>query len=171
MFRSNHGHHQVWSYLLSFHYLNELWCGALNINYCYAASIDYRWQEESKESKTIYVALVMPESPSGSVKYRCGVAVVWLFSYVWVPLWVTRVGSVLPVGQKYKVWEVYHGIQVAYVEVIGDMILVLTCIWSPCVLSHPQFRIWFVSHEVRWGSTSVCRSSMKFIMTMVYWLY
>jgi hypothetical protein len=57
--------------------------------------------KESKESKTIYIALVTPESPSGGVTYRHGVAVVSLFSRdMWVPLWVTGVGSVLPVGQK-----------------------------------------------------------------------
>jgi hypothetical protein len=37
---------------------------------------------------------------------------------------VTGVGSVLPVGQKYKVGEVYRGIQVAYVKVMGYRILV-----------------------------------------------
>ena len=43
----------------------------------------------------------MPESPSGGVTYRHGVASVLLFSRgMWVPLWVTGVGSVLPVGQK-----------------------------------------------------------------------
>jgi hypothetical protein len=57
--------------------------------------------KESKESKTIYIALVMLASPSRGVTYRHGVAVVSLFSRdIWVPLWVTRVGSVLPVGQK-----------------------------------------------------------------------
>jgi hypothetical protein len=38
----------------------------------------------------------MLESPSGSVTYRHGVAVVSLFSRdMWVPPWVTGVGSVL----------------------------------------------------------------------------
>jgi len=55
-----------------------------------------------KESQ-LYVALVTPGSSAG-VKYRHGVALVSFFSRdVWVPLWVTGVGSVLPVGQKYKV--------------------------------------------------------------------
>ena len=49
---ANHGHPQVWPSLLRFHYANELWCGELNINRCYAVSIFYRWKEESKESKT-----------------------------------------------------------------------------------------------------------------------
>jgi hypothetical protein len=52
-----------------------------------------------KESK-LYVALVTPGSSAG-VKYRHGVALVSSFSRdMWVPLWVTGVGSVLPVGQK-----------------------------------------------------------------------
>ena len=58
-------------------------------------------KKESKESKTIYIALVTPESPSGGVTYRHGVDVVSLVSRdMWVPLWVTGVGSVLSVGQK-----------------------------------------------------------------------
>jgi hypothetical protein len=35
-------------------------------------------KEEREESKTIYIALVTPESPSGGVTYRHGVAVVSL---------------------------------------------------------------------------------------------
>jgi hypothetical protein len=47
-------------------------------------------KEESKESKTIYIALVTLESSSGGVTYHHGVAVVSLFSRdMWVPLWVT----------------------------------------------------------------------------------
>ena len=54
-----------------------------------------------KESK-LYVALVTLGSSAG-VKYHHGVALVLFFSRdMWVPLWVTGVGSVLPVGQKYK---------------------------------------------------------------------
>jgi hypothetical protein len=83
---AKHGHPQVWPYLLRFHYLNELWRGDLNINRCYTVSICYRCKEESKESKTIYIALVTPESPSGGVTYRHGVALVSLFSRdMWVP--------------------------------------------------------------------------------------
>ena len=49
-----------------------------------------------KESK-LYVALVTPGSSAG-VKYRHGVALVSLISCdMWVPLWVTAVGSVLHV--------------------------------------------------------------------------
>jgi hypothetical protein len=49
-------------------------------------------KKESKESKTIYTALVTPESSSGAVTYRHGVAVVSFFSRdMWVPLWVTGV--------------------------------------------------------------------------------
>ena len=67
----------------------------------------------------MYVALVTSESASGGVTYRHGVALVSHFSRdVWVPLWVTGVGSVLHV-------------------------------WSPCVLSRPQFCVWSVSHVVR----------------------
>ena len=52
-----------------------------------------------KESK-LYVALVTPGSSSG-VKNRHGVALVSSFSRdLWVPLWVTAVGSGLLVGQK-----------------------------------------------------------------------
>ena len=80
MFWPVHGHHQVWPYLLRFHYVNELWCGDLNISLCYAVSIGYRWKEEDKESKAMYIALVTPESPSGDVTYRHGVALVSLFS-------------------------------------------------------------------------------------------
>jgi hypothetical protein len=64
----------------------------------------YRLQVKrgGKESK-LYVALVTPGSSAG-VKYRHGVAFVSFFSRdMWVLLWVTGVGSVLPVGQKYKV--------------------------------------------------------------------
>ena len=137
---ANYGHHQLWPYLLRFHYVNELWCGDLNISLCYAVSICCRWKEESKETKTIYIALVTLESPSRAVTYRHGVALVLLFSRdMWVPLWVTGVGSVLHV-------------------------------WSPCVLSHPRFRIWSVSRVVRWGSTPVCHSSMKFFVAIVFWL-
>jgi hypothetical protein len=58
-------------------------------------------KKESKESKTIYIALLTLESPSGGVTCHHGVAVVLLFSCdMWVPLWVTGVGSVLPVWQK-----------------------------------------------------------------------
>ena len=50
----------------------------------------------SKESKTIYIALVSPESPSGGVPYHHGVALISLFSRdVWVPRWVTGVGWTL----------------------------------------------------------------------------
>jgi hypothetical protein len=48
------------------------------------------------ESK-LNVALVTPRSSAG-VKYRHGVALVSFFSLdMWVPLWVTGVGSVLHV--------------------------------------------------------------------------
>ena len=51
-------------------------------------------KKESKESKTIYIALVTPESPSGGVTYRHGVALVLLFSRdMWVPMWVTHRGT------------------------------------------------------------------------------
>ena len=54
------------------------------------------------ESK-LYVALVTLGASAG-VKYRHGVALVSFFSLdMWGPLWVAGVGSVLPVGQKYKV--------------------------------------------------------------------
>ena len=43
MFRPIHGHPQVWPNLLSFHYVNELWCGDLNISY--VVSIGYMWKE------------------------------------------------------------------------------------------------------------------------------
>ena len=55
-----------------------------------------------KESKTIYVALLMPRSSAG-VKYRHGVALMLFFSCdMWVPVWVTGVGSVLPLGQNIR---------------------------------------------------------------------
>jgi hypothetical protein len=53
---------------------------------------------DKERIKTIYIALVTLESPSGGVTYRHGVAVVSLFSRdMLVPLWVTGVGSVLQV--------------------------------------------------------------------------
>jgi hypothetical protein len=55
-------------------------------------------EERANESK-LYVALVTPGSSAG-VKYRHGVALVLFFS---LDMWVPGVGSVLPVGQKYKV--------------------------------------------------------------------
>ena len=82
-------------------------------------SICYRWKEErkGKQKLYIYIALVMPESPSGGVTYRHGVASVLLFSCgMWVPLWVTGVGSVLHVWsaglippQSPKEGPIYHG--------------------------------------------------------------
>jgi hypothetical protein len=64
-------------------------------------------KEESRNWKTICITLVTPESASGGVTYRHGVAVVPFFSReTWVSLWVTGVGTVLHV-------------------------------WSPCVLSRP----------------------------------
>ena len=54
------------------------------------------------ESK-LYAVLVTPGASAG-VKCRHGVALVSFFSLdMWVPLWGAGVGSVLPVGQKYKV--------------------------------------------------------------------
>ena len=49
----------------------------------------------------LYVALVTPGSSAG-VKYCHGAAwVLFISCDMWVPLWETGVGSVLPVGQKY----------------------------------------------------------------------
>jgi len=45
---------------------------------------------------------VTPGSSAG-VKYRHGVALVSFSCDMWVPLWVTGVESVLPVGQKFTV--------------------------------------------------------------------
>ena len=58
-------------------------------------------KRDRKRSK-LYVALVMPGSSAG-VNYRHVVAWVSFFSCdMWVPLWETGLGSVLPVGQKYR---------------------------------------------------------------------
>jgi hypothetical protein len=51
---ANHGHHQVWPYLLRFHYVNALRCGDLNINRCYVVSICYRWKESEEIKNYIY---------------------------------------------------------------------------------------------------------------------
>ena len=62
----------------------------------------------------LYVALVMPGSSAG-VKYHHGVAWVSFFSCdMWVPLWVTGVGSVLHV----------YGV----VRIIASLIPCLVCI-------------------------------------------
>jgi hypothetical protein len=45
MFRPIHAHHQVDRNSLRFHYVNQLWCGDLNISLCYAVSKGYRWRE------------------------------------------------------------------------------------------------------------------------------
>jgi hypothetical protein len=95
MFRPIHGHHQVDR---NSYYVNELLCGDLNISLCYAVSIGSIGEERANGIKTIRC------SGDAGVKYRHGVALVSFFSRdMWVPLWVTGVGSVLPVGQKYKV--------------------------------------------------------------------
>ena len=68
----------------------------------------------SKGSK-LYVVLVTPGSSAG-VKYRHGVTWMSFFSCdMWVPLWVTGVGSVHPVGQKYTVYQ-----YVIYVSEVSD---------------------------------------------------
>ena len=61
------------------------------------------WVKRGCRESKLYVALVMPGSSAG-VKYRHGVALASFFSRdMWFPLWVTGGGSVLTVGQKYKV--------------------------------------------------------------------
>jgi len=67
-----------WPYLLRFHYVNELWCGDLNINHCYAGSICYRWKE-GRESK-LCMSLWWRRGLLPGVKYRHGAALVSFFS-------------------------------------------------------------------------------------------